>query len=167
MKSPFALCPACGATELSFLDAKELRCRRCHFHYFHNVAAAVGVLLLHEDRVLFAVRSADPGRGLLDLPGGFVEPGESLEQGLQREVREELGIALPAVRYLGSCANEYLFDGVLYHTSDAFFTARLTERPALAPADDIAHAHWLRPDQIAPADIAFRSVRESIAMLQR
>lgn len=165
MRSPFALCPGCGSPEISFLAAKELRCRGCGFHYFHNVAAAVGILLRHGDCILFAVRGAEPGRGLLDIPGGFVEPGESLEQGLRREVREELGLELPQLSYLGSCANQYLFDGVLYHTTDAFFEASVPERPRLALSAEITGVRWLRPDNVPPAQIAFSSVRAALRLL--
>ena len=62
------------------------------------------VALCWQDEVLVAVRARNPGKGLLDLPGGFVDPGESLEVALYRELQEELGFDMAGqlCRYLGS-----------------------------------------------------------------
>ena len=82
-------CPKCGCQTLLSVSQKECRCD-CGFHFFQNVAAAVMVAICWQDEVLVAVRARNPGKGLLDLPGGFVDPGESLEVALRRELQEEL-----------------------------------------------------------------------------
>ena len=166
MKSPFQYCPDCGASDPCFRGDKEVLCSRCGFRYFHNVAAAVGVFIRCGDDYLFAVRGREPDCGKLDLPGGFSEPGESLEQGLTREIQEELGLALPAPRYLFSFPNIYLFEGVSYCTVDALFEVAYREKPVVVPADDVADIRWLALADIEPAQIAFSSIRKAIARLR-
>ena len=166
MESPFSFCPACGSKQVTFSQQKELFCGSCRLRYFHNVAAAVGVFIRCGDDCLFAVRGREPGKGKLDLPGGFIEPGESLERGLEREILEELGISLPTPRYLFSAANDYFFEGVLYHTADALFEVRYQDRPRIVAGDDVAGVCWLALADVNPEDIAFESIRQAVQMLR-
>ena len=104
---------------------------------------------------------------MLDLPGGFVEPGESLEQGLRREVDEELGIDLPKLVYLFSFANTYRYKDVVYRTVDALFEAHVEHRPEVYPADDVAEVRWERLADIELQAVAFDSIRGAIVRLQK
>ncbi|MEM1437256.1 MAG: NUDIX domain-containing protein, partial [Pseudomonadota bacterium] len=142
---PFRYCPACGQEALTAADAKSVRCEACGFRYFHNCATAAGVVVRFEDEVLFIERGHDPARGLLDVPGGFADYDESLEQAALRETREETGIALDGIRYLASFPNRYDYAGVLYHTCDVFFEAELQSRPVAVAADDAKAIVWRRP----------------------
>ena len=54
------------------------------------------------DRLLLVHEDAGPGRTLIDLPGGRIEPDESIEQGLRREIREELGVEIAQLAPLPS-----------------------------------------------------------------
>lgn len=107
-------------------------------------------------------RVRDPGRGLLDLPGGFVDAGETAEQALRREVHEELGMELPPVRYLGSFANIYPYKGVTYHTCDLVFVGDMARAPVTFNRDEIAAVRLLTPSAVALERIAFASVRAVI-----
>ncbi len=64
------------------------------------------------------VRKHSPGQGALDLPGGFADHYESLEQVLTREVNEELIVVVDVSdwRYLFSFANRYPYAGISYYT---------------------------------------------------
>ena len=161
-------CPKCGGQTLLSISHKECRCD-CGFHFFQNVAAAVMVAICWQDEVLVAVRARNPGKGLLDLPGGFVDPGESLEVALRRELQEELGLDITGqpCRYLGSFANTYPYDGITYHTCDTFFAITLTEKPVIQPADDVAACQWLKTSYIPLSRFAFESTRTAMARLQQ
>lgn len=161
-------CPKCGGQTLLSVSPKEFRCS-CGFHFFQNVATAVMVALCWQDEVLVAVRARNPGKGLLDLPGGFVDPGESLEVALRRELQEELGFDMVGqpCRYLGSFANTYPYDGITYHTCDTFFAITLAEKPVILPADDVADCQWVKLDTLCLSRFAFTSTRSAVALLQQ
>ncbi|MGL4250745.1 MAG: NUDIX hydrolase [Aeromonas sp.] len=161
-------CPKCGAQTLLSTSEKEYRCG-CGFHFFQNVAAAVMVAFCWQDEVLVAVRARNPGKGLLDLPGGFVDPGESLEAALYRELQEELGVDMVGhpCRYLGSFANTYPYDGITYHTCDTLFAITLAEKPVINPADDVAACQWVKLDTLSLSRFAFVSTRSAVALLQQ
>jgi ADP-ribose pyrophosphatase YjhB (NUDIX family) len=72
-----------------------------------NPATAASVFVLKDNKVLYGIRSSDPGKGKLDLPGGFIEVGETAEQAAIRETKEELGIDVVLVDFLGSYATTY------------------------------------------------------------
>jgi len=88
--------------------------------FLFNVAAAAGAFIIRDRQLVLCVRGKDPGIGQLDVPGGFIEFDESLEEGLRREILEELGIEVGELSYLASAPNDYRFAGVPYKTSDVF-----------------------------------------------
>jgi len=80
---PFNYCPACGADDIVFDGTKKFSCRDCSFTYYHNVAAAVAAILEYNKKIILIQRAKEPGKGKLDLPGGFVDPKESIEEGIE------------------------------------------------------------------------------------
>ena len=89
--SPFNHCPKCSHGGLAPDSVKSFRCPTCDFVFYLNPAAAVAGLVVNADGdLLVVVRNHEPAKGTWDLPGGFLEPGETCEQGLRREIREEL-----------------------------------------------------------------------------
>ncbi|MEE4301269.1 MAG: NUDIX domain-containing protein [Pseudomonadales bacterium] len=165
--APFRRCPSCAAEALAFEDDKALRCGACGFRYFHNVAVAVVGVLVCGEALLLTRRAHAPAAGAFDLPGGFVDAGESLEAALCRELQEELALTIPvaAPRYLFSSSNRYPFDGIVYRTSDVWFAVRLGARPSLQPADDVAEACWRTPEAALQEPLAFPVVREGLERL--
>jgi len=106
-------------------------------------------LIMDGTQVLLVLRANPPLQGHWGLPGGRVELGETVEQALQREVREETGLEVAVARYLGyRDAIERDESGrVRYHYVVHYFTAR----PAggmLAAADDAAEARWVPLEQL-------------------
>lgn len=164
---PFRHCPACTAPATP-AAGPDFRCRGCGFHYFHNVAAATAAFILCADEVLVTVRARPPAAGTLDLPGGFVTAGESLEQGLARELAEELGLdPLPAMpRYLFSLPNRYPYDGVEYATSDAFFAIDCADRPLVAARQEIADIAWHVIDSLDAGRFGLPSVADAVRRVQ-
>ncbi|MEI8094486.1 MAG: NUDIX domain-containing protein [Spirochaetales bacterium] len=159
--SPFTFCPSCGQKGIEFLRQHEFRCPACGFRYFHSVATAVGALLMHEGKALFIERALEPSKGKLGLPGGFTDPGESAEQSLAREVREEVGGQVGTPVLLASFPNQYTFGKAWYHTCDFYFQAELVTPPdelVIDPAE-VTRLVWLNPRDVDLADLAFPSLQ--------
>src|SRR5207247_8513149 len=94
------LCPRCGAgLELGIGRA---RCPACGSIYYANSAPAVEGVLERDGKVLLTKRGIEPRRGYWDLPGGFLEEGEEPLEGLAREFREETGLAVRPLEWLGT-----------------------------------------------------------------
>ncbi|MCU0255877.1 MAG: NUDIX domain-containing protein [Vicinamibacterales bacterium] len=158
-------CPRCAAPAPGERTV-PFRCEACGFVLFFNAAAAVAVFVRRADgAVLFTRREKDPGKGLLGLPGGFVDFGETAEEALRREAREEVGLDLGALAYLASFPNRYAYAGVTYHTLDLFFVARLPEGATPRALDAIESLDWLQPSTVAPEAIAFPSMRAAVRVL--
>lgn len=160
----FHYCPRCGSEHFLENDHRSKRCADCGFVYYHNASAATAAFIFNRaGTALLAVRRAlDPARGTLDLPGGFVDGGEGLEEGLRREVREEVGAEVTALRYLFSLPNVYPYSGFEVHTSDAFFVCEIRDESAVAGRDDAAAAMWVEIDALQPDDFGLDSIRQAV-----
>ena len=163
----FRFCPECRADALSVQQDKAIICGECDFRYFHNTAVAVAAVICVDDHILLARRAFDPGAGLLDFPGGFVDPAESLEEASSRELAEELDLEIPVHRwvYLFSQPNRYPFDGIVYRTCDAFLGVQLAERPPLQARDDVSATRWMRPQEVQPQELAFSGLPGALRRL--
>lgn len=164
--SLFRFCPVCGSSDFQPHDARSKRCGACGFTYYLNASAStVAVIRDTAGRLLVVRRAKEPAKGTLDLPGGFVDPGETLHEGCIREVGEELGIEANVGRLLFSLPNRYVFSGFTVPTIDAFFKVT-TPTPELARAgDDAAEVLWLFPHEIRPEDFGLNSIRKGITLL--
>ncbi|MBT3046831.1 MAG: NUDIX domain-containing protein [Candidatus Thiodiazotropha sp.] len=165
----FNYCPQCGYEGLDWSEDKRLTCHHCGFTYFHNMAAAVGAVLLHGDEILLTVRKHDPARDMLDLPGGFVDRHESLEQALTRELTEELKVVVGESewRYLFSFPNRYPYAGISYYTSDVFFLKKMETRPEIVVGDDVADAVWVSIADVELESVGLDSVRSALCELKK
>jgi NADH pyrophosphatase NudC (nudix superfamily) len=162
-KMVFEFCPKCKSDDIRFNGVKRYRCKQCGWIYFHNTAAAVAVMLQYRNKLLFVVRAKDPGKGMLDLPGGFVDPGESVEQAVRREVREELYINLDDLTYWGSYPNTYCYEGITYNTCDTVFLTRCKNLPTKWNKKEIKEIKLFGPDDVNPDEIAFKSIKKAVA----
>lgn len=163
----FKFCPLCRAEELLFDGLKHYNCQKCSWSYFHNVAAAAGVFITIDNKLLFTVRANQPARGLLDLPGGFIDPGETAEEAVLREVNEELHLTENiSLTFLGTAPNTYLFDNVTYHTLDLVYTATLDKIPEIRDRSEIADLVLYHVNEVPFDKLAFDSVKTTLLLLK-
>lgn len=94
-------CGRCGEETVLQPDEFARRCPRCGLQHFPRVSPAVIVRIERGDEILLA-RSPHFVPGVYSTLAGFVEPGESMEQCVAREVFEEVGVRVTNVRYFGS-----------------------------------------------------------------
>ena len=94
-------CGRCGGETERVPGELAMRCTRCGMMHFPRLSPAAIVLVKREDQILLAHSPGFP-QGLYSVLAGFVEPGESIEEAVVREVCEEVGIEVTNVRYFGS-----------------------------------------------------------------
>jgi NAD+ diphosphatase len=94
-------CGRCGTPTVAKTDERARVCPACKLSAYPRVAPAV-MALVHRGNQLLLARSPHFPAGMYSALAGFVEPGESLEQCLAREVREEVGVEIGNVRYFAS-----------------------------------------------------------------
>lgn len=126
LKNDFKMCPMCGSKKIENHGNRKWLCPECGFDLYCNVAAAVGVVIRdRHNNVLFEVRAKEPRKGFLALPGGFVDFGESAEEAVVRECREEIGVPVEGAEFLCTAPNTYEYKNIEYKTCDIFFVAEL------------------------------------------
>ncbi len=147
-------CPRCGSANFPATSSRSFKCGNCSFNYFVNPSAAVAVLLFNEKGELLLTRRAiEPHFGKLDLPGGFIDPGETAEQAAVREIQEELGIEVYSLKYFGSFPNEYVFSGYCVFTLDLAFFAKTESFHKMTAMDDVASFNFYKLQDITPEEM--------------
>jgi len=170
LHSVFQRCPRCGAEHIEIYKKHRIWCATCQLEYFHNVATAVGALIITTDGLLLLERAKEPAQGKFALPGGFVDPGETLEEALIRECEEEIGwkAELHRMEYFCSFPNTYLYKGILYHTCDMFFVIKQDSFDITSLKKDPAEVRGIQLipiDEIQAESLAFESTRKAVEKL--
>ena len=163
----FCYCPSCG---IAFRDpaGQPLRCGGCGFTFYFNTTCATAALIVRPDgRALFIRRAKDPAKNKLAMPGGFVDEGETAEDGVRREFVEEVGFAPEGIDFLCSHPNSYFYKELTYPVLDFFFVARARGDETPEALDGVASVHWLDPLTIDPGEIAFPSMRHALEVYRR
>jgi NAD+ diphosphatase len=137
-------CPRCGQGTAPFRAGWGRRCGACGTEHFPRVDPVVSMLAEHDGRVLLGRQPQYPPRRYSAL-AGFIEPGESLEEAVAREIREEAGIDVANVRYVAS--QPWPFPGQL-------MIACLAEAESDAitlDTNELEHAIWVDRAGVAAA----------------
>lgn len=120
----------------------------------------VDAVVVQSGHVLMVERKARPGKGLLALPGGFVDSGEKLVDGCLRELREETRLKVPVPVLKGSIKASEVFDdpyrSARGRTITHAFYIELSpnkELPKVKGGDDARHAMWVPLADLNPATI--------------
>jgi NAD+ diphosphatase len=156
-------CGECGSRNTSVEGGFVMQCSdtACATRSFPRLDPAIIVLVTQEDRCLLGRQSSWP-EGRYSTIAGFVEPGESLEDAVRREVHEETNIGVGNTRYLGSQPWPFPNAIMLGFHADAVSTdIRLND-------GELADARWFRREDLAngtaalppPQSIAFRLIEK-------
>lgn len=157
----FLFCPKCGAKNFKINDNYSKKCDSCGFVYYKNPVIGVGVAIFNESgQILCLQRERDPGKGLLALPGGFVDIGESIEEAAIREVMEETGVEITDLKLVDNIPNSYIYSGMDQHPLDFYFTAKIKESQHFKEQKgETSHIRFVSPQQINTDSFAMQSTR--------
>lgn len=134
-------CSRCGTPTGPHPSEEARLCPACGHVQYPRLSPAVIVLIHRGDEMLLA-RSPGFPPGVYSTIAGFVEPGESLEDTVHREIREEVGVEVDAVRYFGS--QPWPFP----HSLMVGFTARWSAGEIRIDGREIEHAAWFAADRL-------------------
>lgn len=113
------------------------------------VQVAVGGVAVRNGEILLIERATDPGRGQWSIPGGRIEPGETLHQAVVREVAEETGLKVTVGPLLGLA--ERISDR--FHIVIVDYLVEVVGDPIPTAGDDAAAAAWIALDEMAQLDL--------------
>ncbi|MEW6099179.1 MAG: NUDIX hydrolase [Pseudomonadota bacterium] len=152
-------CRACGTAVQYVIPVDDNReravCPACGTIHYENPLNVVGTLPVWEDQVLLCRRNIEPRYGLWTLPAGFMELGETTEQGAVRETEEEAG-ARVELQGLYTLLNVVRVGQV-----HLFYRARLLDT-RFEPGPETIEARLFRESEVPWDEIAFRTVRETL-----
>ncbi len=141
-------CGSCGAPTLASRSGHALICRNtsCRTEHFPRIDPAIIVLVSAADRALLGRQAAWPA-GRYSTIAGFVEPGESLEDAVAREVFEETGIIIDAIEYHSS--QPWPFPASLM----LGFTARAVSTEVRCNDQELEDAGWFTRADVAAGNV--------------
>ena len=159
----FRYCPCCGSSRFEENTEKSKVCKSCGFEYFLNPSSAnVAFIVNAKGELLVERRKEDPGKGTLDLPGGFSDTNETAEEGVRREVKEETGLTVTNCQYLFSQPNVYRYAGFDVHTLDLFFLCRASNYQQVKACDDAESFRWIPLNELKPEQFGLTSISQGV-----
>lgn len=144
-------CGACATPMAPLGHELCMRCPACGLSAYPRISPAMMVLIRKGDSILLA-RHATYATARHTALAGFVEPGESIEDAIHREVYEEVGLKVTDLRYFAS--QSWPFP----HSLMIAFTAEYMSGDIRVQADEIAEARWYGPGDALPEIPAIESV---------
>lgn len=168
IKDSWKFCPLCGASP-KIACRQPFLCDQCGYCHYFSPCTAVGALIVDDrQNMLFIVRGKDPGKGKLGLPGGFVDSGETAEQSLIREIREEVNLEVTEFRYLASFPNTYDFGGVITAVTDLFFVSKVASLDNIQPQEgEVIDWKFLPVAEITGSMLAFETHQKALDVFRQ
>lgn len=152
-------CSACGAGITARIpeDDDHVRpvCDRCGHVHYENPKLVVGCIPVFGDRVLLCKRNIDPRKGKWTLPAGYLENGESVQEGAVRETLEETRSRVALI------APYRMFNLVFVHQIYLMFRARLLDEE-FGPTKESTVVRLFSGTEISWDEIAFEAIRQTL-----
>ncbi|MCC7560661.1 MAG: NAD(+) diphosphatase [Methanobacterium sp.] len=134
-------CGQCGAPTITKDDEMAKLCPECGFTSFTRLSPAVITAIIKDGKLLMALHTRTSGN-MYGLIAGFVEPGETLTEAVQRETMEEVGLKVKNIEYFGSQPWPYP------HSLMIGFTADYDSGEIEVDGKEIIDAKWFDSDQL-------------------
>jgi ADP-ribose pyrophosphatase YjhB (NUDIX family) len=146
-------------------NVKSKKCADCGFVYYLNPSAATAAFIENESgELLVCRRGKEPGKGTLDLPGGFTDLEETSAETIAREIKEEINLTVDSSEILFSLPNWYRYSGMNVPTLDFFFRCSVSDFSTLQAADDAAEAFFVKIEELDPEQFGLTSIRKAVTI---
>ena len=161
VKDAYRYCPRCGELFSSHSDIVNA-CKACGLHLYLSPKPCTTILLFNDEgKLLLTKRGIEPKKGYWDVPGGFCEVGESIEETAIRESREELHVEIHVDAFLNSIPDVYEYQGIVYPILPTGIVAHITSGTP-QPDDDVESFAFFTVDEALELDLAFASSHKSL-----
>lgn len=148
-------CGRCAFPMETGLDRSKV-CPNCSLRVYPRISPAV-IMLVRQDNKLLLAHAARHPAGFHSVLAGFAEPGETLEECVAREIREEVNIEVKNIRYFGSQPWPFP-DSLMIGFTCEYASGEITPDPT-----EISHAAWYTAAEIQNSDIYTPPASISIA----
>jgi ADP-ribose pyrophosphatase YjhB (NUDIX family) len=158
--NPWNFCPRCGKKLVEASDGERPvpHCPGCRRFYYDNPVPCVTAVLETAEGILLILRGKQPRKGLWALPGGFLDIGESPEEGACREFLEETGLTALSTSLIGLASQHSdRFGSVIYVGYEILRT-----EGEITPGSDAVEARFFPRDGLP--EIAFDSLQEILRL---
>jgi len=152
-------CPSCWSEKFNFFLKNRFSCQKCKFVFYYNpVCGVMAIIKDNKWKILMTKRSDDPWKWELDLPWWFVDIGETIEDALKREVKEELNLEITSIKYWKSFPNEYIYKWIMYFPLDFIFECEIRNLYDIVAGDDVSWYAFIDPKKIDINNITSKSL---------
>ena len=152
-------CSSCGsAVELKIPEndnRPRFICGSCEEVHYQNPNVVTGCIPEWQDKILICKRAIEPRKNLWTLPAGFMENGETIQQGAARESLEEANAIMQDMRLFSVYSIPHISQVYM------FYLARLS-KPVFAAGDESLEVKLFSEDEIPWDDIAFKTVKATL-----
>ena len=154
-------CFRCGGV-LSKKSLEYFDCKKCKYRHYMNPVPSNSLILENEKgEILLVKRKFNPKKNFWDLPGGFIKLKETLEESVKREVKEELGINVKKMTYLGSYTDKYLYQKIVWNILAFSFYTKMPKQKILI-GDDITEYRFFSKDKVPYKMLGFKGLKLAI-----
>ncbi len=137
----YRFCGQCGEPTIELSDERAKVCRKCGLTNYPRLSPSIIVSVVKGKQILLA-RSARFPKGMYSVLAGFVEPGETLEECINREIDEEVGIKVKNIKYFGSQNWPFPHSLMIAFTTD-YASGKIT-----IDNNEIVDAKWFTADDL-------------------
>lgn len=137
----------------------------CELCAFNNPKGTATAVVLRDNKLLLLKRNTEPFKGMWDLPGGFMNEGETPEKTVKREMKEELGVEAD-VSFIKTVPGKYFWKDKEFPVISSFYFADIGDQDIKLDKENSA-LDWVRLSEVKTEDVAFDSNQEFVAWLKK
>jgi ADP-ribose pyrophosphatase YjhB (NUDIX family) len=153
-------CQICGRFLVErYVEAERrtrLQCEGCGFIHYLNPRVVAAIIVSNRGRVLLQQRAVEPRAGFWTFPGGFLEIGETVEEGAARETLEEVGLEVTPERIVGVYSRPQV--GIVL----VAYEAESASDAAFVGDTESQQVQWFERSDIPWADLAFETTEAAL-----